>query len=68
VVVWDATDPEVLIAEHELVGEVVGTRFRVPNLLVPRVWEGRILSTRSYFAPGQFADLLPAQADPSVTP
>ena len=67
-VVWDATDPEVLIAEHELVGEVVGTRFRVPNLLVPRVREGRILPPRSYFAPGQFADLLPAQADPSVTP
>jgi len=61
VVVWDTTDPEVIIAEYELVGKVVGTgaQFRVPNLLVLRVREGKILLTRSYFNPSQFAELLP---------
>jgi uncharacterized protein len=61
VVVWDTTDPEVIIAEYELVGTIVGSgeQFRVPNLLVLRVRDGKILVTRSYFNPNQFADLLP---------
>ncbi|SBW22285.1 nuclear transport factor 2 family protein [Protofrankia symbiont of Coriaria ruscifolia] len=60
VVVWKTTDPEVIVAEYELVGKVVsnGEPFRVPNLLVLRVRDGQILLTRSYFNPNQFAQLL----------
>lgn len=63
VVVWETTDPEVVIAEYELVGKIVasGEQFRVPNLLVLRVRDSRILLTRSYFNPNQFAELLKSE-------
>ncbi|MGW4210439.1 nuclear transport factor 2 family protein [Lentzea sp. NPDC004789] len=58
VVVWETTDPEVIVAEYELVGNVSGEPFRVPNLLVLRVRDGRIRLTRSYFDSTQLAELL----------
>ncbi|MFB9833522.1 nuclear transport factor 2 family protein [Actinoallomurus acaciae] len=58
--VWDTTDPEVIIAEYEVVGTVVstGAGFRLSQLLILRVRDGRILLTRSYLDPGRFAELL----------
>jgi ketosteroid isomerase-like protein len=57
--VWETTDPEVIIAEYEVVGTVVstGAGFRFPQLLVLRVREGQILLSRSYLDPGQLAEL-----------
>ena len=58
--VWETTDPEVIIAEYEIVGTVVstGAEFRIPQLLILRVRAGQILLTRSYLNPVQLAELL----------
>jgi ketosteroid isomerase-like protein len=58
--VWETTDPEVIIAEYEIVGraDVDGTGFRIPQLLVLRVRDGRIALTRSYLNPAQLAELM----------
>ncbi|GLY79964.1 nuclear transport factor 2 family protein [Actinoallomurus iriomotensis] len=58
--VWETTDPEVIIAEYEVVGIVVstGAGFRIPQLLILRVRDGKILLSRGYLNPGQFAELL----------
>ncbi|MGI5230727.1 nuclear transport factor 2 family protein [Actinoallomurus sp. CA-142502] len=58
--VWETTDPEVIIAEYEVVGIVIstGAGFRIPQLLILRVRDGKILLSRSYLNPGQFAELL----------
>jgi ketosteroid isomerase-like protein len=58
--VWDTTDPEVIIAEYEIVGRTDsdGTGFRIPQLLVLRVRDGRIALTRSYLDPARLAELM----------
>jgi uncharacterized protein len=59
VVVWETSDPEVIIAESDVVGKVAatGASARVSNVLVLRVRNGLIQSTRSYFDSGQLAEL-----------
>jgi ketosteroid isomerase-like protein len=58
--VWEATDPDVVIAEYEIVGTVSATSavFRFPQLLVLRARDGHIVQTRGYFNPTQLAQLL----------
>jgi uncharacterized protein len=52
VVVHETADPEVIVAEFELHGEVTATggAYRMPFIQVLRVRDGRILSMRDYFA------------------
>src|SRR5215212_11027087 len=52
VVVHETADPEVIVAEFELHGEVsaTGGAYRMPFIQVLRVRDGRILSMRDYFA------------------
>jgi uncharacterized protein len=57
--VWETTDPEVIIAEYEIAGTGAdGAGFRIPQLLVLRVRDGRIALTRSYLNPAQLAALM----------
>jgi uncharacterized protein len=50
VVLHETTDPEVIIAEFDYDGRATGTgrTFRVPNILVIRVRDGKIASSRDY--------------------
>jgi uncharacterized protein len=61
VVVHETLDPEVIIVELELRGEVVATGgvYRLPYIQVFRVRDGQIVSFRDYFGPGT-ADSLAA--------
>lgn len=61
-VVYETSDPEVVIAEYHIVGRITATgqQFRFPNLLVLRARDGKIVNTRSYFNPSQFAELVSA--------
>jgi uncharacterized protein len=51
-VVHETTDPEVIVAEFDLHGEVgaTGETYQMPFIQVLRVRDGRILSMRDYFA------------------
>ncbi|WP_406317712.1 nuclear transport factor 2 family protein [Streptosporangium sp. NBC_01639] len=57
VVTYQATDPEVIVVEHEVVGTAgtAGHPFRVPGLLVLRVRDGRIVHCRDYMDAGGVA-------------
>ncbi len=50
-VVHETADPEVIVAEFELHGEVAATRetYRTPFIQVLRVRDGQIVSMRDYF-------------------
>lgn len=50
IVVHETTDPEVVVVEYDYDGEVTSTgrTFTVPNVLVLRVRDGRIVSSRDY--------------------
>jgi uncharacterized protein len=52
VVVHETADPEVIVAEFELHGEVsaTGAAYRMPFIQVLRIRDGRIVSMRDYFA------------------
>jgi ketosteroid isomerase-like protein len=54
VVVHQTADPEVIVAEFELHGEVfaTGAAYRMPFIQVLRIRDGRIVSMRDYFAGG----------------
>ena len=49
--VHQTTDPEVIVAEFEYAGTVVGTGepFRVPGIFVLRIRDGLIVESRDYF-------------------
>lgn len=50
IVVHETTDPEVVVVEYDYDGEVTttGRTFTVPNILVIRVRDGRIVYSRDY--------------------
>jgi uncharacterized protein len=50
IVVHETADPEVVVVEYDYDGEVTttGRTFTVPNVLVMRVRDGRIVSSRDY--------------------
>jgi uncharacterized protein len=54
VVVHETLDPETVIVELELHGEVLatGSTYRLPYIQVLRVRDGQIVSFRDYFAAG----------------
>ena len=69
VVVHETADPEVIVAEYDYRGEVVATgrTFDVANIVVLRVRDGLIVSSRDYHnhlalaaATGRLADLVAA--------
>ncbi len=51
VVVHETADPEVIVAEFDLPGEVAATGepYRIPFIQVLRVRDGEIVSMRDYF-------------------
>jgi ketosteroid isomerase-like protein len=51
-VIHDTVDPEVIIAEFDLLGEVTttGAVYRIPFIEVLRVRDGEIVSMRDYFS------------------
>jgi ketosteroid isomerase-like protein len=59
VVVHETVDPEVIVTEFEVHGEVPGTgqRYRFANLQVLRVRDGLIVSLRDYWNPLDRPDL-----------
>lgn len=69
VAVYEAVDPEVVIVELEVHGEVVGTgaTYQLPYIQVFRVRDGQIVSFRDYFTAGTAAALRAAFA-PDSTP
>ena len=60
VVVHETADPEVVIAEFDYAGRsaATGQEFRVANVQVLRVRDGRIVSTRDYHNHAALAGLL----------
>jgi len=50
IVVHETTDPEVVVVEYDYDGEVTtnGRTFTSPNVIVMRVRDGRIVSSRDY--------------------
>jgi ketosteroid isomerase-like protein len=50
IVVHETTDPEVVVIEYDYDGEVTtnGRTFTSPNIIVMRVRDGRIVSSRDY--------------------
>ncbi len=50
IVVHETADPEVIVIEYDYDGEVTttGHTFTVPNIIVMRVRDGRIVSSRDY--------------------
>jgi ketosteroid isomerase-like protein len=61
-VVYETTDPEVVIAEYNIIGKVVATgeSFSFPNLMILQARDGEIVKTRGYFNPSQLAELIKA--------
>ncbi len=60
VVVHETTDPEVIIVEFDLQGEVVrtGARYQLPYVQVFRIRDGAIVSMRDYFSIERLAAVL----------
>ncbi|GAA3194222.1 nuclear transport factor 2 family protein [Actinocorallia longicatena] len=48
IVVRRTDDPEVVVCEHIVVGEVAGRPFTIPGLLVLRIRDGLIVHNRDY--------------------
>ena len=63
-VVHETLDPEVIVVEVELHGEVAATgeRYRLPYVQVARVRDGAIVSFRDYFGAGTVRVLAAALA------
>ncbi|HWM85604.1 MAG TPA: nuclear transport factor 2 family protein [Kofleriaceae bacterium] len=59
VVVHQTTDPEVIIAEFDLHGEVsaTGQRYQLPYIQVFRIRDGAIVSMRDYFSVAGLAEV-----------
>jgi ketosteroid isomerase-like protein len=51
IVVHEATDPEVIVAEFRYVGSVGGRSFQVPCVFVMRVRDGEIVESHDYISP-----------------
>lgn len=62
VVVHETADPEVIVAEFDLHGEVstTGERYRVSFIQVLRARDGQIVSMRDYFDPRALSEALAA--------
>jgi len=63
--VHETTDPEVIVAEFDLHGEVAATgeTYRMPFIQVLRVREGNIVLMRDYFDPRAMSGTLDRFAD-----
>jgi len=60
VVVHETRDPEVIVAEFDYAGRVTSTgrSFTVPNILVIRVRDGKIVASRDYHNHALLAEVL----------
>jgi ketosteroid isomerase-like protein len=70
VVVRETTDPEVIVAEFDLHGEVraTGDAYRLSFIQVLRVRNGQIVSMRDYFNPQAMTEALSAVQKPEPAP
>ena len=79
-VIHETTDPEVIVAEFDYAGRVTttGHTFRVANVIVARIRDGKIVASRDYHnhaaigdALGELAEVLsgpPTILEPRVRP
>lgn len=67
VMVHETTDPEVIIVEFDLQGEVTrtGETYQVPYVQIFRIRDGKILSLRDYFSSERLAAVMRLGAQPA---
>jgi ketosteroid isomerase-like protein len=74
-VIHETTDPEVIVAEFDYAGRVTttGRTFRVANVIVARIRDGKIVASRDYHnhvaigdALGELAEVLTTAAAPAL--
>jgi len=65
-VVHETTDPEVIVAEFDYVGQVTTTNrsFNVANVIVMRVRDGKIVASRDYHNHAAIGEALGELAEP----
>jgi ketosteroid isomerase-like protein len=70
VVVRETTDPEVIVAEFDLRGEMgaTGDAYQLSFIQVLRVRNGQIVSMRDYFNPQAMAETLSGEQKPGAAP
>ena len=70
VVVRDTDDPEVIVAEFDLHGEVpaTGATYQLSFIQVLRVRDGEIVSMRDYFNPQAMTETLSLPSNPNPDP
>jgi ketosteroid isomerase-like protein len=70
VVVRETTDPEVIVAEFDLLGEVgaTGDAYQLSFIQLLRVRNGQIVSMRDYFNPQAMAETLSGVQEPTPPP
>jgi uncharacterized protein len=70
VVLHETTDPEVIIVEFDLLGEVprTGQSYQLPYVQVFRIRDGQILSMRDYFSAERLVEVLNLGTQRSAEP